>query len=154
MNHCRCAAVSELEREGQIRKTGKRKTKPETGCEGELYEVTERGVAILDCPDSAERFGYPGTIRLAEGSFERQPPLSPYDAPGVPYARADGPDYIRMCVRVMLPTCDGCGKALRMIEAEGRKTYRCGGRGCPEWELRLANEAGRAPLLSLVATKL
>jgi hypothetical protein len=135
----------ELERDGLIQKTGQRKPNPRTGCDAEVYAIADVPSSLIPHPSS---FGvYPGTLILDGEPYDRQEPIGPHDAPGVPYARAVD-NKVRFQVRVELVECPGCGHPLRVIEprsssSQTRNIYRCGTPTCNvTWHLALVNELG------------
>lgn len=144
----------ELERDHLIYKTGQRKTKPDTQCDAELYDLVEpRPLAPTALEKMADRLGYPSTIKIEGETFERGLILQD-DLPGIQYTRREAAG-LRLTYRVSFIECDGCGHLLKLvtetIAGQPRKTYRCGTPGCQRtWHPTLVHDAGQPQLLALI----
>jgi hypothetical protein len=143
----------ELERDGLIRKTGRRREKPETGCEAEVYQLADAPTPI----DLGTALNHPDSLQIGDiGIFDRVPWTSHEGIGGVPYARQSNEGGVpRLLYRVCLIECDGCGKPLHLAAQGGVKFYRCPTPGCNRsWKLMLVKEPGRAEMLAMVMTHL
>jgi hypothetical protein len=156
---------SELERQGLIRKSGERRTKPDTKCAAEVYCLAEQRPAPVD---PGQLLGYPDSINVPdEGPFDRMVPLGSRDVAGVPYRRRSSVlGGVDLSWRFEFLECGGCGRPLRMFEEDAgsriyqdgkavtnrkRRVYKCGTPGCMNvWELMIVTELGKAPMPALV----
>jgi hypothetical protein len=143
--------LTELSKDGLIEPSGQRRTKPETGCEAEVWKLTDARPAA---PDLESLFGYPMSLQIApDGLFRRRP----IDAavPGIPYSS----EKSGLTWYLSILECPGCGKPLRFFEeriaglddVKVKKLFRCCTKDCNRtWELAMVNEPGQPMYLSLV----
>lgn len=136
----------ELEADGLIEKTGQRRPKPETGCQAEVYRLSQ----IPAPPDLGAAY-YPSTLKIGDDVFDREANLQDETVPGIPYSRRSSGDRPRLLYRVQLIECEGCGKPVKQVKEGDRKLYRCGQPCCNRtYELALVSEPGQPVLLALV----
>jgi hypothetical protein len=141
---------TELSRDGLIQKTGKRRRKPGTDCDAEVWEIVTGNAPPAE--ELADRLGYPRTAVIErEGIFDRGDVLKEGDLPGVPYSRRADAGGVRLYYRVEVVECPGCGSQLAFIVEGEEKKFRCGRAGCGRtWVLRAIHEPGQPAVLALI----
>lgn len=142
---------TDMERDGLIEKTGVRKTKPETGCQAEVWRLRQPLP-----PLRPEVFGYPLTLAVqGEGLFKRVE-LDPH-LPGIPYVRDTSEGATAQKVWIAIIECPGCGKPLRYLPEQGPggttiKNLKCTTPACgpAPWQVTTVNTPGSTPVLALI----
>jgi hypothetical protein len=141
---------TELAADGLIAKTGQRRPKPETGCDADVWTLSQPAAKI----DLGQALNHPDTLKIAdEGLFDRQPWLSHENTGGVPYARQSSGSVPRLLYRVTLIECPECGKPLQTQHEGHSKIHRCP-RCCKSFRLLLVNQPGHPESPALVLTHL
>ena len=156
-DHIISGRFTDLSRDMWIERTGVRRTKPETGCEADVWRICRDAPAA---PDGViEKLGYPSSVKIEGDLFDRQELLPHEVLPGIPYCRRADNGGARLAVRLSLIECEGCGKPLKLVierdvgpaGVKERKLYRCGTPGCHRtWRPVIAQEPGQVQLLAMI----
>lgn len=154
-DHVISGRFTELSKDGHIERSGDRRTKPETGCQADVWRIRR---ARPDAPETSlvDRLGYPLTLRIGADLYDRQELLPAEGYPGFPYARRADTGGVRLNVRVSVVECPGCGKPLFLVDegrsaSNGPKLVRCGAADCLKtWRGTFVSAPGKAQMLALV----